>query len=142
MATEPSLFDLPDPPDAPPSGPPAGPPAGPPGGSGGTPPSGSDDTVVALHEAAQARYLNYALSTITQRALPDARDGLKPVHRRILHGMRDDAGPWQLSLDLCDALTSDDVRVHFVKSGDHRLSEEPELRLLCDTVDELGRRAG
>ena len=34
---------------------------------------------VALHEAAQSRYLNYALSVITARALPDVRDGLKPV---------------------------------------------------------------
>ncbi len=45
------------------------------------------DTVVALHEAAQARYLNYALSVITSRALPDVRDGLKPVQRRILYTM-------------------------------------------------------
>ena len=59
---------------------------------------------------------------------------------RILHGMRDDAVPWQLSLKLCETLTSDDVRVVYVKSGDHRLSEEPELDLLCETVDELGRR--
>src|SRR5665647_2822490 len=43
---------------------------------------------VALREALEERYLAYALSTITQRALPDARDGLKPVHRRILFGMR------------------------------------------------------
>ncbi|MBE3135737.1 MAG: DNA topoisomerase, partial [Acidobacteria bacterium] len=42
---------------------------------------------VALHEAAQARYLNYALSVITSRALPDVRDGLKPVQRRILYTM-------------------------------------------------------
>ncbi|HEY8948876.1 MAG TPA: DNA topoisomerase IV subunit A [Rhizomicrobium sp.] len=41
-----------------------------------------------LAEALSQRYLAYALSTITQRALPDARDGLKPVHRRILYGMR------------------------------------------------------
>src|SRR6201996_4285151 len=41
-----------------------------------------------LSEALSQRYLAYALSTITQRALPDARDGLKPVHRRILWGMR------------------------------------------------------
>src|ERR1700754_5156579 len=41
-----------------------------------------------LAEALSQRYLAYALSTITQRALPDARDGLKPVHRRILFGMR------------------------------------------------------
>ncbi len=45
------------------------------------------DTVVTLHEAAQARYLNYALSVITSRALPDVRDGLKPVQRRILYTM-------------------------------------------------------
>ncbi|MCB9993664.1 MAG: DNA topoisomerase IV subunit A [Hyphomicrobiaceae bacterium] len=44
--------------------------------------------IVDLKQALEERYLNYALSTITQRALPDARDGLKPVHRRILHVMR------------------------------------------------------
>ena len=42
---------------------------------------------VPLHEAAQSRYLNYALSVITARALPDVRDGLKPVQRRILYTM-------------------------------------------------------
>ncbi|HEX3754513.1 MAG TPA: DNA topoisomerase IV subunit A [Rhizomicrobium sp.] len=41
-----------------------------------------------LSKALAERYLAYALSTITQRALPDARDGLKPVHRRLLHAMR------------------------------------------------------
>ena len=53
------------------------------GAGSGTP--GVD--VVTLHEAAQARYLNYALSVITARALPDVRDGLKPVQRRILYTM-------------------------------------------------------
>jgi topoisomerase-4 subunit A len=43
---------------------------------------------VALRTALEERYLAYALSTIMNRALPDARDGLKPVHRRILYGMR------------------------------------------------------
>jgi topoisomerase-4 subunit A len=43
---------------------------------------------VPLREALEERYLAYALSTIMHRALPDARDGLKPVHRRILYGMR------------------------------------------------------
>jgi DNA gyrase subunit A len=42
---------------------------------------------VPLAEAARARYLNYALSVITSRALPDLRDGLKPVQRRILYAM-------------------------------------------------------
>jgi DNA gyrase subunit A len=56
-----------------------------------TPPPPGDEAV-ALHEAAQARYLNYALSVITSRALPDVRDGLKPVQRRILYTM------WQQNL--------------------------------------------
>ena len=42
---------------------------------------------VSLSEAAQDRYLNYSLSVITSRALPDVRDGLKPVQRRILYAM-------------------------------------------------------
>ena len=75
MPSEPNLFDLPDAPDG-----------------GGTPPSGPGETAVALHEAAQTRYLNYALSVITSRALPDVRDGLKPVQRRILYTM------WQQNL--------------------------------------------
>src|SRR4026208_478445 len=41
-----------------------------------------------LRDALEERYLDHALSTIMHRALPDARDGLKPVHRRILYGMR------------------------------------------------------
>jgi DNA gyrase subunit A len=45
------------------------------------------DQSVALHDIAQSRYLNYALSVITSRALPDVRDGLKPVQRRIMYTM-------------------------------------------------------
>jgi DNA gyrase subunit A len=75
-SSDPSLFDLP--PEVP-----GFPPAPP--GSGGA-------DVVPLHEAAQSRYLNYALSVITSRALPDVRDGLKPVQRRILFTM------WQQNL--------------------------------------------
>ncbi len=47
----------------------------------------------AFKDALSSRYLSYALSTITARSLPDVRDGLKPVHRRLLHAMR------QLRLD-------------------------------------------
>ncbi|MBK9077933.1 MAG: DNA topoisomerase IV subunit A [Hyphomicrobium sp.] len=53
-------------------------------GSGGTPPES-----VELRTALEDRYLAYALSTIMHRALPDVRDGLKPVHRRILYAMRE-----------------------------------------------------
>ena len=63
-------------------------------GAGAPPPGGGPGSTanVALHEAAQSRYLNYALSVITARALPDVRDGLKPVQRRILYTM------WEQSL--------------------------------------------
>jgi DNA gyrase subunit A len=71
-ARAPSLFDLP--PDS------------------SQPPPFDPGDAVALHEAAQSRYLNYALSVITSRALPDVRDGLKPVQRRILYTM------WQQNL--------------------------------------------
>jgi DNA gyrase subunit A len=86
---EPSLFDdsSADPSPAPPPGPPPG--GGAPGGGGS---GGVGDGAVALHDAAQTRYLNYALSVITSRALPDVRDGLKPVQRRILFTM------WQQNL--------------------------------------------
>jgi len=52
------------------------------------PPKPPEISEVPLREALEERYLAYALSTIMHRALPDARDGLKPVHRRILYGMR------------------------------------------------------
>ena len=52
------------------------------------PPEPNDIQEVPLRDALEERYLAYALSTIMHRALPDARDGLKPVHRRILYGMR------------------------------------------------------
>ena len=77
--SEPSLWDLPE--DTTTT-------ASAPAGSG----SSGGGASVALHEAAQSRYLNYALSVITSRALPDVRDGLKPVQRRILYTM------WQQNL--------------------------------------------
>src|SRR5882724_11026495 len=57
------------------------------------PPREGEIEEIALRQALEERYLQYALSTITGRALPDARDGLKPVHRRLLYAMR------QLRLD-------------------------------------------
>src|SRR5215510_5522280 len=52
------------------------------------PPERGEVQEIGLKEALEVRYLAYALSTIMHRALPDARDGLKPVHRRILYGMQ------------------------------------------------------
>ena len=55
-----------------------------------TPPGPPEDTQpVTLEEEMRRSYLDYAMSVIVARALPDARDGLKPVHRRILFGMHD-----------------------------------------------------
>ena len=55
-----------------------------------TPPGPPEDTQpVNLEEEMRRSYLDYAMSVIVARALPDARDGLKPVHRRILYGMHD-----------------------------------------------------
>lgn len=52
-------------------------------------PDGPSEVAEPLRRAIGERYLTYALSTIMHRALPDARDGLKPVHRRILYAMRE-----------------------------------------------------
>ncbi len=76
------------PPGMPPTG---GPPAGgPPGGGDDT--GGGDMQPVMLEDEMRRSYLDYAMSVIVSRALPDARDGLKPVHRRILFGMQQ--GGW------------------------------------------------
>lgn len=44
---------------------------------------------VYIEEEMQKSYIDYAMSVIVQRALPDVRDGLKPVHRRILYAMQE-----------------------------------------------------
>jgi pimeloyl-ACP methyl ester carboxylesterase len=56
---------------------------------------------------------------------------------RLLHGLADASVPWQLSLRLAERLTSRDVAVTLVKGGDHRLSSEPDLARLAQTLDAL-----
>src|SRR5215218_10194329 len=84
------------------------------------PPSGGEIETVNLKEALEERYLAYALSTIMLRALPDARDGLKPVHRRILHGMNllrlNPGGPYKKS-----AKVVGDVMGSFHPHGDQAI---------------------
>src|SRR5947199_10305560 len=46
-------------------------------------------TQIAVEDEMRSSYMDYALSVIVGRALPDVRDGLKPVHRRILYGMNE-----------------------------------------------------
>ena len=55
----------------------------------GEPPAPSDIRPVSILDEMKRSYLDYAMSVIVARALPDARDGLKPVHRRILYSMYD-----------------------------------------------------
>lgn len=84
---------------------------------------------------------------ITQRLLDDGKHNLVlsgeghpfagPV--RILHGMEDDAVPWKGSLELAEKLASTDVRITYVKGGDHRLSESDQLEMLDAAVLEVSR---
>lgn len=81
---------------------------------------------------------------ITRALIEDGRNHLllrgpigvtAPV--RVLHGMRDPDVPWQRSLTLAEKLATDDVRLTFVKDGDHRLSRPQDIALLCRTVADL-----
>ncbi len=59
---------------------------------------------------------------------------------RLLHGQRDDAVPWRLSLDTAAALASDSVEITLIKDGDHRLSRPEDLARLTRAVDEMSER--
>jgi pimeloyl-ACP methyl ester carboxylesterase len=82
--------------------------------------------------------------TITRTLIEEGRDHLLmrgpipldcPV--RILHGMQDEAVPWQTALRLAERIDSRDVEVTLVKDGDHRLSEPHDLARLFDTIARL-----
>ena len=60
----------------------------------GQPPIGPDITQITIEEEMRRSYLDYAMSVIVARALPDVRDGLKPVHRRILYSMQVNGNTW------------------------------------------------
>jgi len=76
--------------ELPPQGPPAPPPAGPlPLGGNGGEGGNKSHLPINIEDEMRRSYLDYAMSVIVGRALPDIRDGLKPVHRRILYGMND-----------------------------------------------------
>src|SRR6202042_2404441 len=63
----------------------------------GEPPGPSDIRPVSILDEMKRSYLDYAMSVIVARALPDARDGLKPVHRRILYAMYENGFEWNKS---------------------------------------------
>ncbi|MCF8469966.1 MAG: DNA gyrase subunit A [Parvibaculum sp.] len=70
------------------------PPAGTGGSGAGGPPPERDVAPISIEEEMRSSYLDYAMSVIVSRALPDARDGLKPVHRRILFSMNENGYDW------------------------------------------------
>ncbi len=81
---------------------------------------------------------------ITRRLIEEGREHLLlrgplglgcPV--RLLHGMADPDVPWELSPQLAQRLESEDVEIHLVKDGDHRLSTPDNLALLADVLDRL-----
>ena len=57
-------------------------------------PPGGDIKAISIEDELKTSYLDYAMSVIVSRALPDVRDGLKPVHRRILYSMHENGQDW------------------------------------------------
>src|SRR5688500_13481766 len=58
-------------------------------GTGGVPPGRQSIIPINIEDEMRGAYIDYSMSVIVSRALPDVRDGLKPVHRRVLYGMLD-----------------------------------------------------
>ena len=85
------------------------------------------------HDAAGYRYARTFLDDAPAQRLLGGRIAITaPV--RLLHGQRDDAVPWQISLDIAERLHSDNVQVTLVKDGDHRLSRDGDIALLLGAV--------
>jgi DNA gyrase subunit A len=82
-----------------------------------TNPPPSDITPVAIEEEMRRSYLDYAMSVIVARALPDVRDGLKPVHRRILYSMKETGNDWNRGYRKCATVVGD-VIGHYHPHGD------------------------
>jgi len=85
----------------------------------GAPPGGGIDPV-AIEDELKRSYLDYAMSVIVSRALPDARDGLKPVHRRILYSMHENGRDWNKPYRKC-ALIVGDVMGKYHPHGDQSI---------------------
>src|SRR5688500_9000187 len=68
---------------------------------------GKEVLLVNLEDEMRQSYLDYAMSVIVGRALPDVRDGLKPVHRRVLHAMRELGNDWNRAYKKCARVVGD-----------------------------------
>ncbi len=110
--------------------------------SPGEPPGPSDIRPVSILDEMKRSYLDYAMSVIVARALPDARDGLKPVHRRILYAMYENGFEWNKPYRK-SARTVGDVIGKYHPHGDQsvydamvRMAQDFSMRVPLD------RRAG
>ncbi len=82
---------------------------------------------------------------VTTKTLWQSGDANRLLHKeiafdgavRLLHGQNDDDVPWAYSLEISKKIRSDDVQIHLVKDGDHRLSRDQDIQLLIDVVSRL-----
>ena len=103
---------------------------------------------VTIEDEMKRSYLDYAMSVIVSRALPDVRDGLKPVHRRILYGMKEQGNDWNRAYRKC-AKTVGEVMGNYHPHGDTaiydtmvRMAQDFSLRLpLVDGQGNFGSMA-
>ncbi len=76
-------------------------------GAGGPPPDEPGVSPISIEDEMRRSYLDYAMSVIVSRAIPDARDGLKPVHRRILWSMHENGYDWNKAYRKCARIVGD-----------------------------------
>ncbi len=115
----------------------------------GQPPIGPDITQITIEEEMRRSYLDYAMSVIVARALPDVRDGLKPVHRRILYSMQVNGNEWNRAYRKSARITGD-VMGKYHPHGDLaiydamvRLAQDFSMRLpLVDGQGNFGSMDG
>ncbi|HEY8495044.1 MAG TPA: DNA gyrase subunit A [Myxococcota bacterium] len=106
------MADETPPPDEPtPPAPPAG------GAGGGAPGEGNEPIPVAIEDEVRSSFLDYSMSVIISRALPDVRDGLKPVHRRILYAMQQEGLVPTRAYSKCAGVVGE-VLKHYHPHGD------------------------
>ena len=96
--------------------------------SGGELPDGVGN--ISIEEEMRSSYLDYAMSVIVSRAIPDARDGLKPVHRRILYTMHENGQTHEKAYRKC-ATAVGDVMGRYHPHGDQAVYDALVRRCAC-----------
>ena len=114
-----------------------------------TPPSDFDITPVNIEEEMKRSYLDYAMSVIVARAIPDVRDGLKPVHRRILYTMKEEGYDWNRAYRKSARIVGDVMGKYHPHGGDAiydamvRMAQDFSMRLpLVDGQGNFGSMDG